>query len=127
MIKIITHLHGKFTKVIYRFLYVYPFCIKDDVIHTFANMSIMTKLMILVIVLMLLVSSLESYRFKQRKASSCSWAGHCAGASCKSNDDCSDVLECKKGRCGGSTGGGSISGGSTGGGCSASGKLKGKR
>ncbi|OGM48814.1 fungal chitosanase [Aspergillus bombycis] len=30
---------------------------------------------------------------------SCSWPGHCAGASCSSNDDCSDELACKNGKC----------------------------
>ncbi|KAF3388302.1 Endo-chitosanase C [Penicillium rolfsii] len=29
----------------------------------------------------------------------CSWAGHCAGASCSSDNDCSDVLVCKNGKC----------------------------
>ncbi|CUS15635.1 unnamed protein product [Tuber aestivum] len=29
----------------------------------------------------------------------CDWPGHCAGASCKSDDDCSDVLACRGGRC----------------------------
>ncbi|KAF3935050.1 hypothetical protein ABW20_dc0106558 [Dactylellina cionopaga] len=29
----------------------------------------------------------------------CEWAGHCAGAICKTNDDCSDVLVCKSGKC----------------------------
>ncbi|KAE8386697.1 endo-chitosanase C [Aspergillus alliaceus] len=30
---------------------------------------------------------------------SCSWPGHCAGASCSTNDDCSDELSCKNGKC----------------------------
>nr|QED08873.1 endochitinase 18.13 [Trichoderma koningiopsis] len=30
----------------------------------------------------------------------CSWAGHCAGASCSSDDDCSDSLTCNSGKCG---------------------------
>ncbi|KAI0162599.1 chitosanase precursor [Pestalotiopsis sp. NC0098] len=30
----------------------------------------------------------------------CSWAGHCAGASCSSNDDCGDSLVCTGGKCG---------------------------
>ncbi|KAJ3034126.1 hypothetical protein HDV00_005447 [Rhizophlyctis rosea] len=30
----------------------------------------------------------------------CSWAGHCAGASCSTDDDCSDELVCKSGVCG---------------------------
>ncbi|KAM0255934.1 hypothetical protein ACHAQJ_005335 [Trichoderma viride] len=30
----------------------------------------------------------------------CSWAGHCAGASCGSDDDCSDSLTCNSGVCG---------------------------
>ncbi|KAK6544696.1 hypothetical protein TWF694_001382 [Orbilia ellipsospora] len=43
--------------------------------------------------------------------STCSWAGHCAGAKCKSDDDCSDSLECKSGVCsGGSTSGGNPGG-----------------
>ncbi|EAU38426.1 predicted protein [Aspergillus terreus NIH2624] len=29
----------------------------------------------------------------------CSWAGHCEGASCSTNDDCSDQLACKNGVC----------------------------
>ncbi|RPA98525.1 hypothetical protein L873DRAFT_1032902 [Choiromyces venosus 120613-1] len=29
----------------------------------------------------------------------CSWPGHCAGASCGSNNDCSDALTCKNGKC----------------------------
>ncbi|KAM0250697.1 hypothetical protein ACHAQJ_008531 [Trichoderma viride] len=39
---------------------------------------------------------------------SCSWEGHCAGASCGSDDDCSDDLTCSNGVCGtdGSSGGG---------------------
>ncbi|KAL7929963.1 hypothetical protein V8C35DRAFT_314257 [Trichoderma chlorosporum] len=31
---------------------------------------------------------------------SCSWAGHCAGASCSTDDDCSDSLTCNSGVCG---------------------------
>ncbi|KAL7904435.1 glycoside hydrolase family 75 protein [Trichoderma velutinum] len=39
---------------------------------------------------------------------SCSWDGHCAGASCGSDDDCADDLTCNSGICGsGSSGGGS--------------------
>ncbi|KJK92270.1 hypothetical protein H633G_03818 [Metarhizium anisopliae BRIP 53284] len=37
---------------------------------------------------------------------SCSWEGHCEGASCKSENDCSDELVCNAGKCssaGGST------------------------
>ncbi|PTB38699.1 glycoside hydrolase family 75 protein [Trichoderma asperellum CBS 433.97] len=33
--------------------------------------------------------------------STCSWEGHCAGASCGSNDDCSDDLTCSNGICSG--------------------------
>ncbi|UKZ91749.1 uncharacterized protein TrAFT101_006719 [Trichoderma asperellum] len=44
--------------------------------------------------------------------STCSWEGHCAGASCGSNDDCSDDLTCSNGICSG--GNGSSSGGSGG-------------
>ncbi|KAG0137833.1 hypothetical protein HOY82DRAFT_546832 [Tuber indicum] len=29
----------------------------------------------------------------------CDWPGHCAGAKCGSDDDCSDVLTCKGGKC----------------------------
>jgi hypothetical protein len=29
----------------------------------------------------------------------CEWVGHCAGASCKTYNDCSGVLECVKGIC----------------------------
>nr|WNZ75288.1 hypothetical protein [Trichoderma harzianum] len=36
----------------------------------------------------------------------CSWEGHCAGASCGSDDDCSDDLTCNSGVCGSSSGGG---------------------
>ncbi|PTB62220.1 glycoside hydrolase family 18 protein [Trichoderma citrinoviride] len=32
--------------------------------------------------------------------SNCSWAGHCAGASCGTDDDCSDDLTCNGGVCG---------------------------
>ncbi|UKZ81481.1 hypothetical protein TrVFT333_009253 [Trichoderma virens FT-333] len=32
----------------------------------------------------------------------CSWTGHCAGASCGSDDDCSDDLTCNNGKCGNS-------------------------
>ncbi|KAL7918104.1 glycoside hydrolase family 18 protein [Trichoderma austrokoningii] len=32
----------------------------------------------------------------------CSWAGHCAGASCSTDDDCSDSLTCNSGKCGNS-------------------------
>ncbi|KAL7934681.1 glycoside hydrolase family 75 protein [Trichoderma chlorosporum] len=32
----------------------------------------------------------------------CSWSGHCAGASCSSDDDCSDDLTCNSGKCGSS-------------------------
>ncbi|RAH69871.1 uncharacterized protein BO66DRAFT_323869 [Aspergillus aculeatinus CBS 121060] len=30
---------------------------------------------------------------------SCSWEGHCAGASCETEDDCSDELVCTGGKC----------------------------
>lgn len=30
---------------------------------------------------------------------SCSWSGHCAGAKCSSDDDCSDDLTCNSGKC----------------------------
>ncbi|KAJ5383593.1 Fungal chitosanase [Penicillium concentricum] len=30
---------------------------------------------------------------------SCEWAGHCAGASCSDENDCSDDLVCKSGKC----------------------------
>jgi len=30
---------------------------------------------------------------------SCEWAGHCAGATCSSDNDCSDVLTCQSGVC----------------------------
>ena len=33
-------------------------------------------------------------------AGSCSWSGHCAGATCSSDDDCSDSLICNSGKCG---------------------------
>lgn len=29
----------------------------------------------------------------------CSWAGHCLGASCSTDNDCSDALVCKSGKC----------------------------
>lgn len=29
----------------------------------------------------------------------CSWAGHCLGASCSTENDCSDALVCKSGKC----------------------------
>ncbi|PYI28162.1 hypothetical protein BP00DRAFT_403529 [Aspergillus indologenus CBS 114.80] len=32
-------------------------------------------------------------------AGSCSWVGHCAGASCATEDDCSDELVCTGGKC----------------------------
>ncbi|KAK6345768.1 hypothetical protein TWF718_007674 [Orbilia javanica] len=35
----------------------------------------------------------------------CEWVGHCAGATCKTSDDCDGDLECKSGTCGGSSGG----------------------
>lgn len=31
---------------------------------------------------------------------SCSWSGHCAGATCSTDDDCSDDLTCNTGTCG---------------------------
>ena len=31
---------------------------------------------------------------------SCAWAGHCAGTTCSSSDDCSGDLTCSDGRCG---------------------------
>lgn len=34
----------------------------------------------------------------------CSWEGHCAGASCGSDDDCSDDLTCNSGVCSGGSG-----------------------
>ncbi|KAK6360057.1 hypothetical protein TWF730_006211 [Orbilia blumenaviensis] len=34
----------------------------------------------------------------------CSWVGHCAGASCSTHNDCDGDLECKSGICGGSGG-----------------------
>ena len=30
---------------------------------------------------------------------SCSWEGHCEGASCKDENDCSDDLVCQSGKC----------------------------
>jgi len=30
---------------------------------------------------------------------SCDWPGHCAGASCESDDECSDDLACQSGKC----------------------------
>ncbi|KAL7786722.1 hypothetical protein V8C37DRAFT_405279 [Trichoderma ceciliae] len=33
-------------------------------------------------------------------SSGCSWAGHCAGASCGNDNDCSDSLTCNSGICG---------------------------
>ncbi|KAL5089494.1 hypothetical protein Trisim1_005190 [Trichoderma cf. simile WF8] len=38
---------------------------------------------------------------------SCSWAGHCQGATCSTDDDCSDPWGCVNGICGGSSSGGS--------------------
>ncbi|OJI83541.1 hypothetical protein ASPTUDRAFT_55578 [Aspergillus tubingensis CBS 134.48] len=32
-------------------------------------------------------------------SSSCSWSGHCAGASCSTENDCSDNLTCQSGKC----------------------------
>lgn len=32
-------------------------------------------------------------------SSNCSWAGHCKGATCSTNDDCSDDLICTKSKC----------------------------
>lgn len=32
-------------------------------------------------------------------AATCSWTGHCAGASCADENDCSDELVCKSGKC----------------------------
>jgi hypothetical protein len=37
----------------------------------------------------------------------CSWAGHCQGASCSSDDDCSDSLVCASGKCNADSGSGS--------------------
>ncbi|KAM0245007.1 hypothetical protein ACHAQJ_010678 [Trichoderma viride] len=37
----------------------------------------------------------------------CSWAGHCQGASCSSDDDCSDALVCASGICNVDSGSGS--------------------
>ncbi|KAF3070000.1 Endo-chitosanase [Trichoderma lentiforme] len=45
----------------------------------------------------------------------CSWEGHCAGASCGSDDDCSDDLTCSNGFCGGSPPSGGNGGGNGGG------------
>jgi chitosanase len=36
---------------------------------------------------------------KPTSTATCSWAGHCLGASCSSDDDCSDDLVCKSGSC----------------------------
>ncbi|KAE9376242.1 hypothetical protein N431DRAFT_529066 [Stipitochalara longipes BDJ] len=33
-------------------------------------------------------------------ATSCAWVGHCAGATCTTGNDCSDVLDCVRGVCG---------------------------
>lgn len=38
-------------------------------------------------------------RGRGRGSDSCSWAGHCAGASCGSDDECSDDLTCQSGKC----------------------------
>ncbi|UKZ57420.1 hypothetical protein TrVGV298_011275 [Trichoderma virens] len=46
----------------------------------------------------------------------CSWQGHCAGASCGSDDDCSDDLTCSNGYCGGNPSGGNGGNGGNGGG-----------
>ncbi|RAH41747.1 uncharacterized protein BO95DRAFT_372394 [Aspergillus brunneoviolaceus CBS 621.78] len=32
-------------------------------------------------------------------SSSCSWSGHCAGATCSTENDCSDDLTCQNGKC----------------------------
>lgn len=36
---------------------------------------------------------------KPTSTASCSWAGHCLGASCSSDDDCADALVCTAGKC----------------------------
>ncbi|KKO99572.1 polysaccharide deacetylase family protein [Trichoderma harzianum] len=52
----------------------------------------------------------------------CSWAGHCAGATCSTDNDCSDPFSCVNGICGGSSSSGSGgSGTGTGSGSSGSG------
>ncbi|KAE8375670.1 endo-chitosanase C [Aspergillus bertholletiae] len=44
--------------------------------------------------------TLTTTTIPQPTGGSCSWPGHCAGASCSSNDDCSDELACVNGKCG---------------------------
>ncbi|CAF2708446.1 unnamed protein product [Rotaria sp. Silwood2] len=59
----------------------------------------MYRVKLLLIIWLLFVSRLESYRL--RRQSSCSWVGHCAGDSCSSNSDCDGTLDCTNGICGG--------------------------
>ena len=33
-------------------------------------------------------------------SNSCNWVGHCLGATCNNEDDCSDALVCNTGVCG---------------------------
>jgi len=33
------------------------------------------------------------------RGGTCAWPGHCAGANCGSDDDCSDDLTCQSGKC----------------------------
>ncbi|KAK6348736.1 hypothetical protein TWF718_006523 [Orbilia javanica] len=46
-----------------------------------------------------LTTTLVTSTTAQPPTATCSWEGHCAGAACKDENDCSDDLVCKSGRC----------------------------
>ncbi|KAJ3038989.1 chitin deacetylase [Rhizophlyctis rosea] len=66
-------------------------------------------------ILPLVVTTLLSVTNAAPAPQTCSWAGHCAGAACQTDNDCDGLLACVNGKCGSDNG---SSGGSGGGTCS---------
>ncbi|CAF3363692.1 unnamed protein product [Rotaria sp. Silwood2] len=54
--------------------------------------------MILFLIGLIFVSTCQSHIILQR--ATCSWPGHCAGASCRTENDCDGSLVCVNGKCG---------------------------
>ncbi|KAL7266235.1 hypothetical protein RUND412_011229, partial [Rhizina undulata] len=47
-----------------------------------------------------LITSTRKSQATSAPGNDCSWPGHCAGAGCKTENDCSDDLVCNNGKCG---------------------------
>jgi hypothetical protein len=60
----------------------------------------MNYTMISLFIWLLLVGALEPRIIRKRQDTSCSWAGHCAGDPCSTDDDCDGSLTCNNGVCG---------------------------